>query len=43
MSDNIVGHCFTHAETKKYQSRDVRIHVDLPIIYQDIHVQSVGT
>ena len=39
MSDNIVGHCFTHWETKKYQSRDVRIHAGLPILYQDTETE----
>ena len=42
MSDTIFGHCFTHSETretKKYQSRDVRIHADLPIIYQDTETE----
>ena len=33
----MVGHCYTHSETKretkKYESIDVRIHADLPIIY----------
>ena len=35
ISHNIVGNCYTHSETKKYESRDVRIHADLPIIYPD--------
>ena len=27
--------CYTHSVTKKYESRDVRIHAYLPIIYPD--------
>ena len=39
MSDKIGWHCYTHLEThreKDYHSRDIRIHVELPIIYQTL-------